>query len=58
MSDVQAAEDQMRMAVRVMATTLAAFKNELVALNFNERDAQKMVTIWMEATVTRVPDTV
>ena len=58
MSDVQAAEDQMRMAVRVMATTLAAFKTELVALNFNERDAQKMVTIWMEATVTRVPDTV
>ena len=58
MSDVQAAEDQMRMAVRVMATTLAAFKTELIALNFSERDAQKMVTIWMEATVTRVPDTV
>ena len=58
MNDVQAAEDQMRMAVRVMATTLAAFKTELVARNFNERDAQKMVTIWMEATVTRVPDTV
>ena len=58
MNDVQAAEDQMRMAVRVMATTLAAFKTELVALNFSERDAQKMVTIWMEATVTRVPDTV
>ena len=56
MSDVQAAADQMRMAVRVMATTLAAFKTELVTLGFDDRDAQEMVKIWMEATVTHAPD--
>lgn len=56
MSDIQAAEDQMRMAVRVMATTLAAFKKELIDLKFNEHDAQEMIKIWMEATVTHVPD--
>ena len=57
MSDIQAAEDQMRMAVRVMATTLAAFKTELVGLDFSELEAQEMVKIWMEATVNHVPDT-
>ena len=56
MSDIVAAQDQMRMAVRTMATTLAAFKKELVELDFTELDAQEMVKIWMESAVNRVPD--
>ena len=56
MSDVQAAADQMRMAVRVMATTLAAFKTELLTLGFNDHDAQEIVKIWMETTVNHAPN--
>ena len=43
--------------VRVMVSTLAALKTELVGPDFREVEAQEMVKIWMEATVNHVPDT-